>query len=77
MTARIPVSPHEKKRLVGHIGACLSDLVAEVHALVTEGERGETLNQRLRGIKASANSIIHDAEGIAESRRSTPPGDSP
>ncbi len=53
------------------IGASLSDLVAHVHALVTEneGDKHGMLEQRLLEICAVANSIVRYAEGIAKERR--------
>lgn len=54
------------------IGACLSDLVAEVHGLVTENETNNSphklLDTRLRSIKATASAIIMHAERIAAER---------
>jgi hypothetical protein len=58
------------------IGACVSDLVAEVHGLVTEGETDNSsyrlLSHRVQSIRATANAIIMLAERIAEERRKLP-----
>lgn len=51
---------------VAQIGACMSDLVVGVHALVTEREKGALLKQRVSEIKSSANAIIQLAEKIAK-----------
>ncbi len=55
------------------IGAALSDLVAHVHALVTEGETGKSLDQRLLEIRSSTASIARYAEAIG-AERPRPPG---
>ena len=52
------------------IGATLSDLVAHVHALVTEDETSDSLAQRLREIRSGASSIVRYAEAIAGERLS-------
>jgi len=57
---------------VSQIGACLSDLVAQVHALVTEDDRGVLLAQRLREIHASADVIMQYAKRIAQAREGKP-----
>lgn len=54
---------------VANLGACLSDLVACVHALVTEGETGRALQQRMLEIYASTNAIVRHADKVAEDRR--------
>jgi hypothetical protein len=56
------------KQSTGQIGACMSDLVANVHALVTEGETGKLLQRRLREIMASTNAIMRHSEMIAQRR---------
>lgn len=57
-----------KSRSVQQMGAILSDLVAGVYALITENETGELLNQRLRELKASCDSLMMHAERIAKER---------
>jgi len=55
-------------REVAQIGAVVSDLVAAVHALVTEGEKGAGLAQRVLEIRASADALVRLAERIAQER---------
>jgi hypothetical protein len=55
-------------KLECQIGATMSDMVAMVHGLVTEDEKGEMLKQRIIDIRATANSIILRAEAIAKER---------
>ena len=55
----------DKRAIAAHMGACMSDLVADVFALVTENETGSMLDQRLLNVRASAHSIIHWAEEFA------------
>lgn len=46
----------------------MSDLVAGVHALVTENEQGIALDQRVREIHATAKAIMMYATRIATTR---------
>lgn len=50
------------------LGACVSDLVASVHALVTEGETGQLLKQRLAEIEATCDAIILRSQHLADER---------
>ena len=50
------------------IGASMSDLVVDVHALVTEKETGTLLRQRVLQLRATAHAIVHHAEMIAKAR---------
>jgi hypothetical protein len=58
----------EKARSIAAIGACMSDLVAYVHALVTETETDHLLAQRIREIKATLGAISNLVDNIAEER---------
>lgn len=53
---------------VSRIGACVSDLVANVHALVTENETEGFLDQRIYELRATAVAIMGLAEQIGEER---------
>jgi hypothetical protein len=55
-------------KAVAQAGAVMSDLVAGVHALVTENEKGELLTQRVKELKASANALIRWVEEIQKER---------
>lgn len=68
MENKLGISERRAVTSVGDIGACLSDLVADVHALVTEDERGKLLTQRLLQIKATLGAISNHAGRIAEDR---------
>lgn len=53
---------------VALLGACMSDLVACVHALVTEGEEGDLLAVRMRELEATTGAILRHARQIAAKR---------
>lgn len=62
---------HTQKHVTGQIGVNVRDLVANVHALVTEGETGELLQERLRELRASANALLRHSEMIATLREAS------
>ncbi len=51
------------------VGACMADLVAGVHALVTERECGMLLDQRERELLAMIGAIRRHVTAIAAARR--------
>lgn len=52
----------------GVLGACLSDLVAQIYALVTEKEEGDLLAQRVLEINATLAAISKNAYEFAKDK---------
>lgn len=52
----------------GALGACLSDLVAQIYALVTENEKGDLLAQRILEINATLSAISKHAYEFAKDK---------
>jgi hypothetical protein len=48
--------------------AKMSDLVAGIHAFVTENETGAMLQQRLLDIRSSTGALLLRVEAVAKSR---------
>lgn len=61
-------TPENTKKDVGQIGAVMSDLVAHVHAFVTEGETGPGLEQRVLELVTSTGSLLRLVERVAKDR---------
>jgi hypothetical protein len=50
------------------VGATMADLVANVHALVAEDEKGKMLEQRMKDIRATIDSLMIRVDAIAKER---------
>jgi len=54
--------------VVANTGALMADLVAGIHALVTENEKGELLDQRVRELQATLGALALNVEHIRKDR---------
>jgi hypothetical protein len=61
-------SKNNRKDL-GHMAACLSDLVAHCFALSSESESGALLDQRALEIRASAGSLLKALDRVVTARK--------
>lgn len=60
--------PSSITNMEAYLGAPVSDLIAGIHALVTEKEKGRLLAQRVLEIKAHLKTIQRDVEMIEKER---------
>ncbi len=60
----MPHPSNQTRSAVARAGAIMSDLVAGLHALVTENETGKHLEHRLLELRASADAFKNAVEEI-------------